>query len=116
MQDVLQDFDMTRKDFIDKLTPEQKKSLEEIKQHNAVALKANEVIKNINADLRLCIQDIKDADNARATATQTLGATASRSDIDAKEAEIKAAKYGEVETLLLKDTAVKADASVLWAN
>jgi tetratricopeptide (TPR) repeat protein len=115
-QDVLQDFDMTRKDFIDKLTSEQKKQLEDIKQHNAVALKANEVIKNINADVRLCTQDIKDGNNARATATQTLGATASRSDIDAKEAEIKAAKYGEVETLMLKDTAAKADASVLWAN
>jgi tetratricopeptide (TPR) repeat protein len=115
-QDVLQDFDMTRRDFIDKLTPEQKKSLEEIKQHNSVALKANEVIKNINADLRAATQDIKDADNARATATQTLGATASRSDIDAKEAEIRAAKYGEAEALMLKDTAAKPDASVLWAD
>jgi tetratricopeptide (TPR) repeat protein len=79
-------------------------------------LKANEVIKNINADLRAATQDIKDADNARATATQTLGATASRSDIDAKEAEIRAAKYGEAEALMLKDTAAKPDASVLWAD
>jgi len=115
-KDVLQDFDMTRKEFMDTLTADQKKQLEEIKKRNSEVMKANEVVKNINADLRLCLQDIKDADSARATATQTLGAAASRSDIDAKEAEIKAAKYGEVETLMLKDTAAKADASVLWAN
>jgi tetratricopeptide (TPR) repeat protein len=115
-QDTTQDFDMTRKDFIDKLTPDQKKSLEEIKQHNAVAMKTNEIIKGINADLRLATQDIKDADAARATATQTLGATASKADIDAKEAEIRAAKFGEVETVMLKDTAAKPDASILWVE
>jgi tetratricopeptide (TPR) repeat protein len=115
-QDVLQDIDMSRKDFIDKLTPEQKKSLEEIKKHNAEAMKANEVIKGINADLRVSTQDLKDADNARAAATQALGATASKADIDAKEAAIRAEKYSAVEALMLKDTAAKADAAVLWAN
>ena len=115
-QDVLQDIDMSRKEFVDKLSPDQKKQLEELKKHNAEAMKANEVIKNLNADLRLVAQDIKDADSAHATATQSLGATATRADIDAKEAEIKAAKYGEVETLMLKDTQAKPDASVLWAQ
>ena len=115
-QDVLQDIDMSRKDFIDKLTPEQKKQLEDLKKHNAEAMKANEVIKSLNADLKLVAQDIKDADNARVTATQTLGATASKADLDAKETEIKNAKYTEVETLMLKDTAAKPDASVLWAQ
>jgi tetratricopeptide (TPR) repeat protein len=115
-QDVLQDFDMTRKEFIDKLTPEQKKSLEEIKKHNAEAMKANEIIKGINADLRISIQDLKDADGARELAAQALGATASKADLDAKEASIRAEKFGNVETLMLKDTAAKPDASVLWAN
>jgi tetratricopeptide (TPR) repeat protein len=115
-QDVMQDVDMSRKEFIDKLTPEQRKDLEELKKHNAEAMKANEIIKNLNADLRLVSQDIKDADGARVAAVQQLGATATKAAIDAKEAEIKTVKYTEIETLMLKDTAAKADASVLWAQ
>jgi tetratricopeptide (TPR) repeat protein len=114
--DVKQDIDMSRKEFIDKLTPDQKRQLEELKKHNAEALKANEVIKNLNADLKLAGEDINDADGARATAVQTLGATATKASLDAKEAEIKAAKYNEVETLMLKDIAAKPDASVLWSR
>jgi tetratricopeptide (TPR) repeat protein len=113
--DVLQDFDMSRKAFIDKLPPEQQKQLEELKKHNAEALKTNEVIKTLNADIKVAAQDIKDGDAAAATAKQTLGAAAAKADIEAKEAEIKTAKYTEVETMMLKDTAAKPDASVLWA-
>jgi len=72
------------------------------------------VIKNLNNDIRVTTQDIKDADAARATATQTLGATASKADLDAKEAEIKTAKFTEIETMMLKDTVAKPDASILW--
>jgi len=115
-QDTLQDIDMSRKEYIDALPPEQKKQLEDLRKHNSEAMKANEVIKNLNADLRVVTQDIKDADGAHATAVQTLGATASKADIDAKEAEIKTAKYTEIETIMLKDTAAKPDASVLWAQ
>jgi tetratricopeptide (TPR) repeat protein len=115
-QDAVQDFDMSRKEFVDKLPEEQKKMLEDLRKHNAEAMKANEVIKNLNADLRLATQDIKDADNARAAAIQQLGASASKADIEAKETEIKTAKYNEVETLMSKDTAVKPDASILWAQ
>ena len=115
-QDVAADDDMSRKEFIDKMPEDQKKQLEELRKHNAVALQANEIIKNLNADLRTVGQDIKDADSARQTAIQTLGATASKTDIDAKEAEIKKAKYTDIETLMLKDSAAKPDASVLWAQ
>ena len=115
-QDLLQDIDMSRKEFIDKLPAEQKKMLEELKKRNAEAMKSNEVIKNLNADLRVVTQDFKDAENARATAIQTLGTTASKADLDAKETEIKTAKYGEAEALMLKDTAAKSDASVMWAQ
>ena len=113
-QDVLQDIDMTRKEYIDSLSPDQRKQLEELKKHNAEAMKANEVIKNINADIRQTTQDIKDADGAKATAAQTLGASASKADLDAKEAEIKTAKFTEIETMMVKDTAAKADASILF--
>jgi len=115
-QDVLQDIDMSRKEFIDRLTPDQKKALDDLKKKNAEAMKTNEIIKGLNADLRLVTQDIKDADGARAAAIQALGATASKADIDAKEASIKTAKYSEVETLMLKDTGAKPDAAVLWAQ
>jgi tetratricopeptide (TPR) repeat protein len=115
-QDVVQDFDMSRQAYIDTLTPDQKKQLEDLKKHNSEALKANEVIKNLNADIKITTQDFKDADAARATAAQTLGATASKADLDAKETEIKTAKYTEIETLMTKDAAAKPDASVLWAQ
>lgn len=115
-QDVKQDIDMSRPEFLDRLTPEQKKALEELKKKNAEALKTNEVIKALNADLKQVTQDIHEADTARTLAVQALGATASKADVDAKEAAIKAEKYGEVETLMLKDTAAKPDASVLWAQ
>lgn len=113
-QDVVQDIDMSRAEYINSLSPDQKKQLEELKKHNAEAMKTNEVIKGINADIRLTTQDIKDADAARATAMQTLGATASKADLDAKEAEIKTAKFTEIETMMLKDTVAKPDASILW--
>ena len=115
-QDLSQDIDMSRKEFLDKLTPDQRKQLEELKKRNEEAMKANDVIKSLNVDIKASAQDFRDADNARATATQALGATASRDDINAKEAEIKTAKYTDVETLMLKDTAVKPDASILWAD
>jgi tetratricopeptide (TPR) repeat protein len=115
-QDVAQDIDMSRKEYIDALTPEQKKQLDDLKKHNSEAMKANEVIKNLNADLKTATQDVKDADAAHATAVSTLGAAASKTDIAAKETEIKTAKYTEIETLMQKDIAARPDASVLWAQ
>jgi tetratricopeptide (TPR) repeat protein len=115
-EDVLQDIDMSRKAFIDKLPPEQQKQLEELRKHNSEAMKSNEIIKTLNADIRVCAQDFKDADAAHAAAVQALGATASKTDLAAKEAEIKTAKYSEVETLMLKDTVLRPDVSTLWAT
>ena len=115
-QDVVQDIDMSRKAFTDKLPAEQQRQLEELKKHNSEALKSNEVIKNINADLKTVSQDVKDADAAHATAVQTLGAAAAKADIAAKEQEIKTAKYTDVETMMTKDTAAKPDAPILWAE
>lgn len=110
------DIDMSRQAYIDALPPEEKKQLEELKQKNAAALKANEVIKNLNADLKAVVQDIKDADAARVTAAQQLGAAASKADLEAKTEEIKTQKYTEVESMMGKDTAAKPDASILWAQ
>jgi tetratricopeptide (TPR) repeat protein len=82
--DVHQDVDMSRKEYIDKMTPEQKKQLEEFKKKNAEILKTNAVIKNLNSDLNEARQDNHDK------------------------------KYADAETLMLKDTALKPDGELLW--
>lgn len=115
-QDVAADFDMTRKEFIDNLPAETKKQIEEYKKKNADAMKANELIKNLNADIKLVLEDFKEAGQAKTAATAALGASASRADIEAKETEIKTAKFTDAETLMMKDTQAKPDASVLWAQ
>ena len=74
---------------------DQSKAVEDINAQNAAAIKNNEIIKVLNADLRIVMQDMKDGENA-------------------PDAEAKAAKYGEAETLMLRDTQAKPDASVLW--
>jgi tetratricopeptide (TPR) repeat protein len=115
-EDILQDFDMSRKEFIDKLPEETRKQLEEMRKHNSEALKANEVIKHLNEDLHQVNEDQREAGQARQLAAQQLGASASKADLDAKEAEIRTAKYTDMETLMAKDTAAKPDASILWAQ
>jgi tetratricopeptide (TPR) repeat protein len=115
-QTTEQDIDMSREAYVKTLPADQQKQLEEMRKHNSEALKTNEVIKHLNADLKTVSDDIHTADGARAEATQELGAGATKPAIDAKEQEIKSAKYGDAEQLMLKDTAAKADASILWAR
>jgi Flp pilus assembly protein TadD len=55
---LTQDFDMSRKEFMDKLPPERRKQIEEIKQKNAAALAANSQVKNLNAALTKARADI----------------------------------------------------------
>jgi tetratricopeptide (TPR) repeat protein len=114
-QDTAADDDMSRKEYIDTLPEETRKQLAEMKTHNAEALKANAVIKTLNADLKTAMADIHDADTARAAAAQQLGASASKTDLAAKETEIKNAKYTDVVTLMQKDTEARPTESVLWA-
>jgi tetratricopeptide (TPR) repeat protein len=82
--DTAQDFDMTRADYLSKLTPEQRKQLEDLKTKNSEALKENSVIKNLNADLQKARDDNKSKN------------------------------FPEAESLMLKDTQAKPDAPVLW--
>jgi hypothetical protein len=83
-QDTLQDVDMTRKEFMDKMTPDQRKQVEDFKKKNADVMKTNQLIKNLNADLQTARQDNKDK------------------------------KYDEAEALMLKDTVAKPDGFLLW--
>lgn len=113
---ITQDDDMSRPEFIKKMTPEQQKALEELKTKNASAIKANEVIKHLNADLKTVGDEIKEADAAATTAAKELGSGATKEAVKAKEEEIRTQKFTDVENLMKKDTAAKPDASILWAR
>jgi tetratricopeptide (TPR) repeat protein len=82
--DVHQDIDMSRQAYIDKMTPDQKKQVEEFKKKNTEVMKTNQVIKTLNADLN----DARTANHDK--------------------------KYDVAETLMLKDTGLKPDGELLW--
>jgi tetratricopeptide (TPR) repeat protein len=84
--DITQDFDMTRAEYIAKMTPEQRKLMEEVKAKNAEVLKENSQIKNLNADLLKAREDNKDKN------------------------------YTEADSLMTRDTGAKPDAAVLWVE
>ncbi len=113
-QDNVQDIDMSRPAYIEKLPEDQKKQLEELRAKNASAMKSNEVIKNLNADLNTVGEDLKSVDAAHAEATQQLGASAAKGEVDAKTNEIKTAKYTDIETLMTKDIQLRPTEPVLW--
>jgi tetratricopeptide (TPR) repeat protein len=115
-QDVAADLDMSRQAYIDKMPEDQKKQLEELKKQNAEALKANAIINHLNADLKVVGQDKKDIDAAPQEAAQQLGASAQKADIDTKTAEIRTAKYADIESLMTKDTEAMPTEALLWAN
>jgi tetratricopeptide (TPR) repeat protein len=83
-EDLHQDDDMSRQAYIDKMTPDQKKQVEEFKKKNADVMKSNAVIKTLNADLT----DARTANHDK--------------------------KYDVAETLMLKDTGLKPDGELLW--
>lgn len=115
-QDTTANDDMSRPEFIEKMSPEQKKQLEELKKQNAGAMAANKVIASLNADLKTVTQDMKDAENARAAAAQQLGSGATVPAVEAKTAEIQNQKYTDVVNLMKKDTQLKPDEPLLWAE
>jgi tetratricopeptide (TPR) repeat protein len=82
--DVLQDFDLSRKEYVDKLSPEQKKALEEAKTKNAEINKENSNVGKLNELLKQAR-----ADNA-------------------------AKKFDDAATAMTQATVLKPDAAVLW--
>jgi len=70
-EDKTVDFDMTRKEYLDKMTPEEKKALEEYKKKNADVTNANAKIANLNTLLTQARADNKSGNfDAAATAMQ----------------------------------------------
>jgi len=82
--DLLQDFDMTRKEFIDKMSPEDRRALEEYKRKNAEATAENAKINNLNALL-----------------------------IQARQ-QNKAGKFDEAMASMQKAVAIRPDEGLLW--
>jgi tetratricopeptide (TPR) repeat protein len=77
--DKIVNFDMTRKEYVDKMTPEEKKTLEEYKKKNADAVANNSKIQNLNASLTQARADTK-AGNFDAAITSMQSATAAKPD------------------------------------
>lgn len=82
------DFDMTRKEFVDKMTPEEKKQLEEYKKNAGAAMANNKVIANLNATMKQVRDDL-------ASATP---------------------HYDDDVKTMQQATAQKADEAVIWYN
>ena len=82
--DTLQDFDLSREEYVKKLPPEQQKALEEAKKKNAEIMKENQSVGKLN-DL------LKQARAANA-----------------------AKKYDDAATAMQQATTIKPDAAVLW--
>ncbi|MGD0737964.1 MAG: hypothetical protein ABR957_00115 [Terracidiphilus sp.] len=109
-----QNVDMTRQEYLDRLSPEQQEHLQHMKESNEKAVATNNIIASINADLHTANQDFEDAANARATAIQTLGSTASPSDVDSTAGEIRVSKYTEIESLMSKASTEMPDEATVW--
>jgi tetratricopeptide (TPR) repeat protein len=111
---TVQDVDMTRQEYYDRLSPEIQEQLRQLKESNDKLVDANKVISSINADMQTVNRDFEDAANARAAAIQTLGSTASPSEVDSAAGDIKVSKYTEIESLMSKATAEMPNAANLW--
>jgi tetratricopeptide (TPR) repeat protein len=84
-EDKTLDFDMTRAEYINKLTPEEKKALEEYKKNNAAAADANKKIANLNATLATVRADLKAAQPTHGDVSKDV--TDMKSAVDAKPDE-----------------------------
>ena len=73
--DKVQNFDETRKEYIDKMTPEEKAALEEYKKKNAEATKANSQIANLNSLLASARAATKAGNYDEAIAAMTTATT-----------------------------------------
>lgn len=83
-EDLAQNDDMTRKEFLDAMTPEARKQIEEFKKENAATVNANKAVANLNASLQTARDDEK------------------------------AGKYDDAVTVMTAATQQKPDEAILW--
>lgn len=116
--DFTQDFDMTRAAYVSKMTPEEKKAVEETRKKNADILKENAGIKTLNANLIKARED-----NVRAKAGPCLDSTGkampghsdpAKCAADGGKPNVPADDYAEAETLMQQSTAAMPTAAILW--
>ena len=111
--DTAQDFDLSRPDYVAKMTPEQKKQLEEAKAKNAELNKENTQIKNLNADLTKARDDNKSGNFADADQLMTRDSQAKPDEaliwIELGKAQKGEKKFADAATSLQK--AVDLDAA-----
>jgi tetratricopeptide (TPR) repeat protein len=86
--DKVVDFDMTRKEYIDKMSPEDRKALEDYKKHAGETINTNKVIANLNAAMKGVSADLASANP----------------------------NYDQDVKTMQQATTQKADESVLWMN
>jgi len=96
-EDKLVNFDMQRKEFLDKMTPEQKAELEAYKKKNAEVTAANAKIANLNNSLKEARDDDK-AGNFDAAAKLMSDATAAKPEEPLLWFELGNAQLGVAET------------------
>jgi tetratricopeptide (TPR) repeat protein len=85
------DFDMTRAEYLNSLSPEEKKKIEEYKKKNAEVVNANQVIAKLNATLQTVSADLA-------------AAAPTKADVSA-------------DVMLMKQAVdAKPDAGILWVN
>jgi tetratricopeptide (TPR) repeat protein len=87
-EDKLMNFDMTRKEYIDKMTPEEKAALDDYKKHMGETLNANKTIANLNSMLKQVHDDMASS----------------------------SPNYDHDVQLMQQATALKPDETVLWYN
>lgn len=116
-QDTAQNIDMTRQEFVARLSPEQQSQLQALREANASsAVDARRSAFSIEADLEIVNLDFEAAENARASAVQNVRAAPADAGVDETAAEIENAKLSEIETLMRKDTSADPKEPVLWIN
>jgi tetratricopeptide (TPR) repeat protein len=116
-QDTAQDLDMTREEFVARLSPDQQNQLRALRDANAASESdAKRDSASIDADLQIVNLDFQAAENARVTAVQNLAAAPADAGVDEMTAEIENAKLAEIETLMTRDASADPTEPVLWIN
>lgn len=86
--DKVVDFDMTRKEYIEKMSPEERKAIEDYKKNAGAAMANNKVIANLNATMKAVRDDLASA----------------------------SPNYDKDVETMKQATAQKADEAVIWYN
>jgi len=105
-QDTEANDDMSRAEYLAKLSPEQRKALEEAKTKNAGIMKENAQIKNLNADLAKARSDRTAKNFSDAAALMQKDVTAKPDEpllwVELGESQLGMKQYGDAETSLQK--------------